>query len=254
MRTVTPENAVAKINATEPLNHKKPVEHLIAELRQITSAFLSETPRFVEKGLTEKFCKSAPVIADTLEQKQALWVDSRGGTPEVKKEFKLKYPEMVELRDDLADTLEMALFDNPEAMRTINVVLEHKGPEDTLQDIATLVLVAKKYPAAVTAAGLSEESVQEIALQGKEFAELYAKTLALPGGSIPAKTARDKARTFGEEYLALVRYFRDRIYKNEPEKFAMFTSKYESKRNRKYRTKAKPDAQPSTPDAQDVLG
>jgi len=239
MRTVTPENAAALINTTEPLNHKKPVDHLISELRQIATALATESPRFVAKGLTEKFCKSAPVIADILEQKQALWVDSRGGTPEVKKEFKIQYPEMVALRDDFADTLEMALFDIPEAMNTIEAVLEGDGPEDTVVDISTLVVVAQKYPAQVTAAGLSEDRVLEIALQGKEFSALYAKTLALPGGSLPAKTARDKARTFGEAYVALVRYFRDRIYKNEPEKFAMFTSKYTSERNRAQKLQAR---------------
>jgi len=239
MNTVTPENALARIKTTEPKHHAKPIEHLVAELEQIAVAVMEELPSFKARGIAEGFCKAAPVISNEVKRTESVWAQSRGGTPAEKMAWKLVYPEVKELRNTFVDSLEMQLIDTPEAMRTIDEINEGDGPEDNLLDISKAVELARLYPAEAKAAGYSEDAVTEIALKAKEYSAIYAKTLALPGGSIPAKQDRDRARTFAELYLSRVRFHADRVFRGNEEKRAKFTSKYSAKKSAESRAKKK---------------
>jgi len=239
MNTVTPENVIVRIRATDPVDYSKPVEHLVAELDQAAEALMEELASFTARGVSEAFCKTAPIIRDEVKRSESVWSNSRGGTPQQKEAWKNAYPEVLELRDTFVDSLEILLIDNPDAMRTIAEINEGDGPENNLLDLSKAVELARRYPVQAKAAGYSEESVSEIALKAKEYSTVYAKTLALPGGSIPAKQDRDRARTFAEHYLSRVRFLADRVFRGQPEKRAKFTSKYQAKKNREYYLSAK---------------
>ena len=243
MNSVTPENVLARIRSTEPEDRKKPVEHLIAELRQIDTALTEETAAFVARGVPAPFCKVAGIIANELDTCETAWENSRRGTPEQKQAWKVAYPEVTALRDEWLDRLETVLIDNSEAMNILDSIHEGEGPEDILLDISRLADTAQRYPLEAKAAGFSEDRIAEL----KEYAAIHAKTLALPGGSIPAKTARDRVRNFAELYLSRVRFHATRAFRNDEAKRAKFTSKYSAKQSAEYRArqKAKRAAEPA---------
>lgn len=237
MKTVTPMNLVTAIASVEPSPKGKPLPHLVAELRQFASAFSTESVRFTARGLREEFLRTASVLADELERRESAWTGGRFVTPEEKALWKKLSEIGYDCRDRLLDDLDLALMDNSDAQRTLAAIREGDSAEDMILDISKLVELARRYFTEVAASGVTEKQLTDAAILGKQVADAFAATIGSGQSSKTLKLERDKARTFAADYSALVRRYADTIYRDEPEKRALFVSAYDKAKNKKYHSK-----------------
>ena len=238
MKSVNPLSLIGAINATEPETNGKPVPYLLAELNQIAKICTTEAPKFTARGLGQPFLNCAVPLANELEKRETVWTASRFVTPETRSAWKALSQKGYELRDSLQAELDLALMDNPSAQKTLDAIREGTGAEDMILDIAKLVELGREHLLEVTAAGITPLMLDAAADLDRQLTLAFASKEATPGGSAPLKIARDRARTFASDYLSLIRRYADVIYKNDPTIRALFASKYQSEKNRKYRETA----------------
>ncbi len=226
MRNTTPTNLIEVINATEPNSSTKPVDHVIAELFQMSSALNDEKGKFIAKGLTDDFISVSAHLGKELQNRQANWVAGRFISSEQKLLWDELSPKGYDIRDMLVDDLEIAFYGNDELMRSLNVIKKGDGPEDMLQDLPQLTTVAESNMELASVVGITEESLLEVKQFSDSCAEAFASITVTPEQSAALKNSRDKAKAFATEYLSLIRFYADRIYRTDPETRQRFTSAY----------------------------
>ena len=239
MKNTTPANLADTIHLQEPQSNGKPIPQLIAELRQFGSQFPAESVRFTSRGLKLDFLAVATVLADLLEQRESIWVNGRVATPESKAIWKALSEQGYICRDNLLEDLELALMDNPDALRALAEIRKGEGPEDMILDIAKLVELAKQHAAEVTASGITAKMLADATDLDKRLAEAFAATTGSGATAAALKLERDKARTFAVNYTSLIRRYADTIYRDEPEKRALFVSNWSKENNKRAKEAAK---------------
>lgn len=226
MKNTTPENLAEVINDTEPRRIPKPVEHVAVELSQVDSALSILKNDFQKRGLSEGFLSLGALIRLALIEAEQEWVNGRWVTGEKRAQWE----ELSALSDEklgsFVDELEMALWDNEDAMRSIAQVEEGKGPEDMLLDLPLVAGVARNHYDAVIAGGITEEDIVDIETLATEASVAFTAVNMPPEVAEQLKVKRDKVKTVAADYLSLIRFYADRIYRKDAEKRSMFVSAY----------------------------
>lgn len=235
MKHTTPDNLIEKIDAVEIEESRKPVEFVVAELRQFGQALVLLKDRFTQKGLSPEFLLVAEPLADELQQREAEWLTGRFVSPEIKEKWDAAWAEGNARCSSLMDDLEISFYGNVEAMRALSQIEKGKGPEDMLQDIPQLVHLAETNLSAVAEVGITQEFLDETKVFGAECQDLFASSVVSDDEVEPIKEARDRAKTFAVKYLSLVRFYADRLFRREPDLREKFVSRYEQERNDTYR-------------------
>ncbi len=249
MKNASLETLSSDIEATEIDGTSKPVEHLVSEVRQFYKIMETEKPRFLARGLKEPFLTIGYALSDFLEKSETDWLSNRFGSPEVVALWKENSPEAYKLRDHLEQDIDLALMDNEEAQHSLKVIKKGEGDEDMLLDIPKLVSLGRKHIDEVILSGVTEEDLTAIETKGQQFTSLFSSAEIAADATRKMKRIRDKAKTFTNSYLSLIRRYADAIYRDEPEKRELFVSEYESERNAEYRRKKKAEAASAAADA-----
>lgn len=231
MKEVTLETLVSTIEATDRMSISMPVEDQLSELRQFYKIMETEKDRFIARGLTPEFCSIGYALSEVLDKAESDWVADRFDTPEVVKLWKERAVGGYTLRNNLLQDLELALMGLEEAEYSLEVIRKGDDEEDMLFDISKLVNLCKKYPAEVAAGGITEEVIADATMQGQQLTSLFSSAEIAADATRARKRFRDQAKTFAHNYLSLIRKYADAIYRDEPEKRALFVSKYRREHN-----------------------
>ncbi len=245
MKTVTPQNLATYIYTLTPKNTSRPIAITTAELDSIHNVIQKHIDDFTHRGLTVDFLKLAAPTSNLLAEAEHAWLAGRFDHPEAIKMWKKSSVEGFLLHDDFQKDLELALEDSDEAMRSLKLLRENSGPENMLNDLAAQVTIARKYLHIVTAGGISEARIDEIEQYCDELRTLFAQANSVPESKQELKLKRDQIRTFAVEYLATIRRYANRIYKDDEQTRLLFTSKYDAENNRAHylKQKAKKEAE-----------
>lgn len=242
MKNVTSQNLNGYIASLVSKQFTKPVEFVTAELDSIHKALEPRIADFTGRGLKTDFLKLGAPVSALLADADHQWISAQFDLPAQILQWKKSSIEGYQFRDDLEEDIELALEDIPEAMKTVAIIKEGKGPENMLDDIAALVVLGRKYLTATVAGGISEDRLTEAEQFCKDLRELFAKASVTPETKGHLKEHRDQVKTFAKEYLATIRRYADKIYKYDEETRALFSSPYEMERSRAARAKAKAKA------------
>ncbi len=176
-----------------------------------------------------KYAKDLPIRAGALRHAQSLWVSERYSQEEANKAWKEQSPKAYELRDDLLDDYRYAFRKRPDLLGRVREIAHGSGDADMIQDLSDLSVLGKSNPGELTIAKFKLAKLDLAAQLSNDMAELLAKANGATQENSLAKEIRDKAFTHLKEAVDEVRDAGKYVFKNNPERFKGYISKYNRK-------------------------
>ncbi len=170
-----------------------------------------------------KVARLEPAI-EVLRDAQTIWRDDWHDRSEAREEWKMEYPKVVNLKNDLINTVEFVYHDNPEKLKRVAEIREGNDRMDTIQDLHDLAYMGKQDPAAFEAINYSIEKFDQ--------AEAYSNSLMLLLSKINGdddndhKEFRDKAFMNLSNLVQYVQRYGKYVFRDDPERREDYQRKY----------------------------
>ncbi len=170
-----------------------------------------------------------PIRAGALRHAQSIWISERYSQEEANKTWKLESPKAYQLRDDLLDDFRYAFRKRPDLISRVRQIANGRGDANMIQDLSDLSILGKSNPEELTASKFKIEKLDQAAKYSNDMAELLAKANGAIQENSAAKFIRDKAFTHLKEAIDEVRAAGKYVFKNNPERFKGYISRYNRK-------------------------
>ncbi len=170
-----------------------------------------------------------PIRAGALRHAQSIWISERYSQEEANKIWNEASPKAYKLRDDLLDDFRYAFRKRKDLLSRVREISNGRSDADMIQDLSNLSVLGKSNPEELTASKFKMEKLDKAAKLSNDMAELLAKANGATQENSVAKSIRDKAFTYLKESVDEVRAAGKYVFKEDPERFKGYISRYHKK-------------------------
>ncbi|WP_271784590.1 hypothetical protein [Aquimarina algiphila] len=216
------------IPANEVKTPNIPVDNILQEAENLYVWATHDKNDLVNNsGLAwDSYAEELPVRAGALRHAQSVWVSERYGQEEANKNWKEESPKAYDLRDDLLDDFRYAFRKRTDLLGRVREIANGSGNADMIQDLSDLSVLGKSNTKELNEVKFKLAKLDTAANLSNTMAELLAKANGAILENSSAKLVRDKAFTHLKEAIDEVRDAGKYVFKDQPERFRGYTSRY----------------------------
>ena len=131
------EAELAKLESVEIPTDFKPnrsIPDFLQEAGDLIPVCERDKTELQSVNLDWKLVERLEPAIEVLRDEESHWRDEKHDATEAREEWKVAYPEAVELKNDILTTMDFVYFDKPDKLRRLAEMREGNDQRDTIQD------------------------------------------------------------------------------------------------------------------------
>jgi hypothetical protein len=236
---------IQKIPESEIKNfYTIPFENNLIEAQKIHTFCMQNEEKLIKNDLDKNLLHDLPKRINAFEQAQFNYNKVLYAQKEMLSEWQQKSPEVYDFRKDLIVTLRYLFKKMPKQLEQVNVIAGKQSQPEVVIGLHELALLAKEHIELFKKIEFDISHIDTAITKSTELRAILAKR-NLDEKSNPVRIIRDKAYTYLKIALDAVCETGQFVFKNEPDKKAVFQSdylrRYKSRNKSKNKNETKDD-------------
>jgi hypothetical protein len=229
-------NAIPANEVEEP---SIPVHYAVSEALTLKEVATRDKAALAVRKLDFSLVESLGIKARALRAAESNLLVATFGTNDLADQFFKLVKEASDLREELTHEYSYAFHDIAPLTKAVQDIIQGSGYPDLVQDMANSNGLGVKNADLLMKAGVDMKKVERAGELATELGDLLAKTTVEKLVKSPEKTIRDRAFTYMNKSVEIIRACGKSVFWKDPQHAALYASAYLRKQRRKAERKKK---------------
>ena len=203
-----------------------PVNDLVSEAADLIIQAQTDAEVLATLSIDTERVGALEARVEVLRDYQTQWLDVKHDAEEARKEWKIKYPEALELKKDTLQTLRFVYDEDEEKSKRISEITKGYGYDDLIQDLHDIAYMGKQDVTVFEPISYDVTKFDKADSFSSELMILLARMNGEKHDDNEAKSLRDKCFNYVKEIVDYIRKYGKYAFRNDPEKAKLYTSAY----------------------------